>query len=188
MIKTATRLAVFAFALIQAGNASAIYTYVNGRWIVGSVVCDALLKAVPNPDSNPAQMECIVSTAQIEVLCQNPADNGVAPGQPAVQQILVGQAPITQGDITDKVKGKAEVSVEVSTDALLKPEYCVNPNWTPIKALVRVFTGTMNAYKCDTVDCAQKTLANSLKMTCALPSQYGFDNATGAEYSCTVVQ
>jgi hypothetical protein len=195
MLKATIKLAVFMIILVQAGNASAIYTYVNGRWIVGSVVCDALLKSVPNPDVKPGQIECVASTALIDVLCKNPTGKQVLPGQSAIQQVLVGQKQIDQGDITDKVKGKAEVKVELSDDPLLKPEFCVNTNWTPIDVLVRVFTGTMNAYSCtgpSSDPCSEKVLENTRKMNCALPASYGFDNypanvpPAGTPYDCSL--
>ena len=195
MLKTAIKLVVFTAIIAQSGNASAIYTYVNGRWIVGSVVCDALLKSVPNPDVKPGQIECVASTALIDVLCENPTSKQIAPGQSAIQQVLVGQKQIDQGDITDKVKGKAAVKVELSDDPLLKPEFCVNPNWIPIDVLVRVFTGTMNAYECtgpSSDPCSEKTLANTLIMNCALPASYSFENypanvpPAGTAYDCSM--
>lgn len=190
MLKTAIKLAVFMVVLAQAVNASAHYTIVAGKLFYHSLQCDAVLKSVPNPDAHPGEVECAASTSLIEVLCQNPAGSDVLPGQSATQVVIVGEDQIDQDDITDKKKGKANVSVVLPDDSLLKPEFCVNPNWDPIDVIVRATSATFKAYKCEGPDedpCSEKILTSTLETNCVLPAGYDFDNLPplGTPYECS---
>lgn len=163
----------------------------TGKLFYHSIGCETVLKSVPNPDIKPGMVECVASTAAIELLCQNPAGHNVAPGQSATRVVLVASERIDQSDITDKAKGKANVTVIVEDDELLKPEYCVNPNWIPQQVLIRTLTARVNAYACtgDGLDpCAERVLTSHLEKTCTLPAQYDFNNLPISgitEYQCT---
>jgi hypothetical protein len=185
------RLAVGILALCSL-NAKAHYLVTStGKLYYHSIGCETVLKSVPNPDAKPGLVECVASTAAIELLCRNPADNNVAPGQSATRVVLVASERIDQSDITDKAKGKANVTVVISDDELLKPEYCVNPNWIPEQVLIRTLSARVNAYACtgDDLDpCAMRTLTSHLEKTCTLPAEYDFNNppiSGVTEYQCT---
>lgn len=193
MYKIISKLAV-GLVSVWSLSASAHYTIIAGKMVYHSLQCDAVLKSVPNPDAHPGELECVASTALIEVLCENPTNHQVAPGQSATQVVLVGEKQIDQSDITDKVRGKANVSVVLPDDSLLKPEFCVNSNWNPIDVIVRATSATLKAYKCEGPDadpCSEKILTSTLEMNCALPAGYGFDNyplnlpPPGTPYECS---
>lgn len=183
-------LAVGVLALWSLG-AQAHYIIIGGKLYYDSIACDTLLKSVPNPATKDSVVECVASTALVEILCENPAGNAVAPGQSATQVVLVASERIDEEDITDKVKGKAEVRVVIDDTALLNPEFCVNPNWTPVEVLVRAMSARINAYSCvgDDIDpCADKVLASHLETNCVLPGEYDFDNlpiSGVTEYQCS---
>ena len=169
---------VAVLVLVWSNNADA-GLIISGKAYYNTVRCDSVLKAVSNPDTNPQEVECLASNAAVELLCQNPQNQNVAPGQSAIQTVLVGSERVDQSDITDKVKGKAAVSVIIEDDALLNPEYCVNPNWNPLKALVRSTAIRMNAYDCKGTDpdpCTTKVLTSYLEMNCLLPAEYDLVN------------
>jgi hypothetical protein len=159
---------------------------------VSSVSCILGLKAVPNPATHPAAVQCVVATALVELLCKNPAGHEVRPGQAATQVILVAQDQIDQGNITDKKKGKAEVEVRVPDDPLLNPAFCVNPNWIPIEVLIRELTAQINVYECigpaEDACSVLGTLASTVEADCTLSAEFDFDNLPppGTPYECAV--
>lgn len=165
---------------------------ISGMAYYNTLRCDSVLKAVPNPDTNPQAVECMASAATVELLCQNPQNQNIAPGQSAIQVVLVGSERIDQSDVTDKTKGKAEVSVIIEDDALLNPAYCVNDNWIPLQALVRSAAIRMNAYDCKGTDpdpCTTKVLTSYLEMNCLLPAEYDLVNnppiSGETQYQCS---
>jgi hypothetical protein len=85
----------------------------------------------------------------------------------------------------NKVKGKASDEIEVDTDVLLSLDICVNPNWTPIAALIRQAAASINTYVCkfkdpalcETNDFPQNfNLVSSASATCTLPAEFTLDN------------
>lgn len=190
MYKTVTGLVVVVISLWSL-SASAHYVIIAGKLYYDSIGCDTVLKSVPNPKAKEGLVECVASTAMVEILCENPATQQVAPGQSAIQVVLVSSERIDDSDITDKVKGKAEVSVVIDDDELLNPDFCVNPNWTPVEAIVRAMSARINAYACtgDGLDpCAEKVLTSHLETNCVLPGEYDFDNmpiSGFTEYQCS---
>lgn len=187
-------LGTIAVLVLVWSNTADAAIYIGGKVYTGSIDCDSVLKAVPNPDTNPQQVECVAKTATVELLCQNPQTKNVAPGSSALQVVLVGSERIDQSDVTgtDKTKGKAEVRVTIEEDeVLLNPAYCVNPNWIPLDALVRSADIRMNAYDCKGTDpdpCTTKVLTSYLEMNCLLPAEYDLVNnppPSGTQYQCT---
>ena len=177
---------------LSALSAQAHYLVTStGKLYYHSIGCDTVLKSVPNPDVKPGLVECVATTAAVELLCRNPVNNNVAPGQSAIQTVLVASERIDQSDITDKAKGKALVTVVIEDDELLNPEYCVNPNWIPVQVLIRTLSARVNAYACtgDGPDpCSTRVLTSHLEKTCNLPAEYDFSNppiSGVTEYQCT---
>ncbi|HEX4881325.1 MAG TPA: hypothetical protein VFV18_03160 [Porticoccaceae bacterium] len=185
------KLAVGMLALCSLSAQAHYLVTSTGKLYYHSLGCETVLKSVPNPDAKPGMVECVASTATVELLCRNPANNNVAPGQSATQVVLVASERIDESDITDKAKGKANVTVIIEDDALLKPEYCVNPNWIPEQVLIRTLSARVNAYACtgDGLDpCDARVLTSHLEKTCTLPTEYDFNNppiSGVTEYQCT---
>lgn len=163
----------------------------TGKLVYHSIGCETVLKSVPNPTAKPGLVECVASTAAIELLCRNPANNSVNPGRSAIQAVLVASERILESDIDKKEKGRAIVDVVIGDEALLNPKYCVNPNWIPEQVLIRTVSVRINAYACtgDSLDpCSTRVLASHLEKTCILPTEYDFDNppiSGVTEYQCT---
>lgn len=177
-------------AAILGTEAKAHYVPTLSGWGWHSVQCNVDLKGVPNPSTKPAVVECVVSTALVEILCQNPAGHDVQPGQPAIQMTLIAQHQIEDKNITDKKKGKAHVEVLVPDDSLLKSEFCVNPNWIPIDVLIREMTAQINTYECvgpAGAPCSVLRRASIVQAECALPAEFNFGNLppVGTPYECT---
>lgn len=191
MHKLIIKLTVGILALFAVSAQAHYLVTSTGKLFYHSIGCETVLKSVPNPDVKPGEVECVASTAAIELLCRNPANNNVAPGQSAIQVVLVASERIDQSDITDKKKGKANVTVIIEDDELLNPEYCVNPNWVPTQVLIRTLSARINAYACtgdDPDPCSTRVLTSHLEKTCTLPSEYDFDNlpiSGVTEYQCS---
>lgn len=183
---------VFMVGLLSMLGAEAEAHYListSGKLYWHSLRCDNFLKGVQNPATNPAAVVCTVTGQEIEILCQNPQNHNVNPGN-AGTQTFTGSDQIDQGDITGK--GKATVSVIIDTDSqLLNPEFCVNPNWNPIIALVRRASVDLKTFECIDASCAQLgDLASTTLLDCVLPAMFNFDNPPVpdvTEYSCTEI-
>jgi hypothetical protein len=184
-------LAVGVVAL-QAGDAKAhYYTYVNGYLThLFSFGCNALLKSVPNPETNPALFRCTATVKEVQVLCVNPAGNEVfSPGQAGLQVVLVGETEIQPGD-WDKKKGKASVQAHISEDALVQDEYCVNPNWHAIDAISLAIDANLEVFECtgDKSDPCATTAPNahaSQFLECTLPPGFDVTNTPpNTNYDC----
>ena len=85
---------------------------------VSSIECILGIQSVPNPDTHPAAVQCEVTVAaqSAEILCLNPNSREVRSGRLTRRVALLGEKPIDQNDITDKRRGKAEVTVTVPDD------------------------------------------------------------------------
>jgi hypothetical protein len=179
MGKTMIKIAVGVMALWSL-NASAGYIIIGGKLYYRSVGCELDLKGVKNTDVKPAEARCEVTASLVDVLCENPDGHNTAPGQAATQQVLVAEQEFIPADNLVDGKGKATVLVGVDTDPLLDlPGLCVNPNWTPVKVLVRETQVNMSIWECNgtgTDPCEGGTLKGTLKTSCKLPDQYNFDN------------
>ena len=185
------KMAVGVLALCSLSAQAHYVVTSTGKLFYHSIGCETVLKSVPNPTAKPGLVECVASTATVELLCRNPANNSVNPGRSAIQAVLVASERVDESDIDKKEKGKATVTVVIEDDALLKPEYCVNPNWIPEQVLIRTLSARVNAYSCtgDGLDpCATRVLASHLEKTCTLPAEYDFNNPPipeVTEYQCT---
>ena len=158
-----------------------------GYTIWHSTKCDLVLKAVPNPDANPAQFECLVTVTLVDTLCQNPTNHNVNPGQAATQTSIVSTEQITPSDITDKKKGIASVDAVIPDGPLLNNEFCVNPNWNIVDVLIREATVQYNVWQCVDTSCVSRVLHTSSEFECTLPAQFNFSNPPLLEtpYQCT---
>jgi hypothetical protein len=173
-------------AALGAPRAEAHYIVVSGALKWHSLDCGLDLKGVANPATNPAASRCTVTASLIEVLCENPANQEVAPGKSAIREVtLVGSEQIDQADITGR--GKAHVDVHVPTDALLDPEFCVNPNWHPVLALVRQAQVQIDTFECLDAECTQLgERASTADFSCVLPPEFTLQDppAPGDLYAC----
>jgi hypothetical protein len=161
---------------------------------VSSIECILGIQGVPNPDTHPAAVRCEVTVAaqSAEILCLNPNGREVQPVRLTRRVALIGEKPIDQNDITDKRRGKAEVTVTVPDDSLLNPEFCINRQWIPEIALIRELTAKFSVHEC--VGPAEDpclvlgTPASTVDAHCVLPAVFNFDNLPppGTPYECAV--
>ena len=194
MFKRALTIGLLGVSLVTllGTSAEAHYQGYSAGVHVSSIECILGIKSVPNPDTHPAAVQCVVTTALTEILCLNPNGREVRSGRLTRRVALVAQEAIDQRDITDKRRGKAEVKVLVPDDPLLNPEFCINPQWIPIDALIRELTAVFNVYEC--VGPAENpclvlgTLASTVEADCILPAEFNFDNLPppGTPYECAV--
>lgn len=194
------------------GTAQAHYVYTFSGWLYHDVMCNGTLKSVPNPDSNPAFVQCTVGSEDpmepvvvVEVLCRNPASQDVQPGSAAIQTSFTAFGELNAGNV-DKKKGRASVDVEaLAPGALLQfvqndpGTFCVNHNWYPVAALFRRFPTQLNTWICtlkDTslcnyanigLDTGEWVIESRVTAMCTLPSEFSFANPpieNVTEYSC----
>lgn len=156
-----------------------------------TVRCNLFIKSVPNPDVKPSQFQCTATVHLVQVLCLNPSGHKVK-GEAATQIAIVGKSEINQGDITDKQKGIAFKEVFISDEPLLNPEFCVNPNWTPIEALAFELTAELEVSECTGPDpdpCSVTVPTWLETHDCVLPPEFDIqDNSPppGTPYTCTL--
>lgn len=169
------------------------YQTINGYLRhVASFDCGIKIKGVSNLTQHPALFECNAIVTRIEILCENPTNHNVAPGESATQATFNVSGLVNQENITDKKKGRAEKSVRIDDSAqLLRPEFCVNPNWRPIQVLSTNVTVRYSTYECfeETCTLGPPQLAYYEDQECVLP---GFDRngnppPAGTLYTCTVL-
>jgi hypothetical protein len=162
-------------------TAEAHYVPTFSGWAWHSVLCSVDLKSVPSPDAHPAVVTCEVITLQIESLCAVPGNDNLVSGSSGLQVVLVGETPLSQGNITDKKKGKAHVDVVVGSpdglpnDPPLDNDFCVNPNWTNIANLIRSFKSQIKTFKCLSDECTSTLLVSTVEAQCTLPPEFNFD-------------
>ena len=110
------------------------------------------LRKVPNPDSKPRIVFVNGILSSIEVICLNPSDNNVAPGN-AGSRTATGSGAIGGDNITDRKRGLAHVTVIFGATALAAAEAtatCVNPNWSVVtgSAAPKQVSLTMDIFAC----------------------------------------
>jgi hypothetical protein len=110
------------------------------------------LSRVPNPDAKPSIVTLNGSLDFIEVICTNPVDHNVAPGN-AGRRLVAAANAIDNGEITDKVRGLATVEITFGTEELAAAEdaaTCVNPKWNvvPGTAANKSMSLTMKSFRC----------------------------------------
>ena len=111
--------------------------------------------------------------------------------------MFVAEATITDANITDKKKGRADVNARIEDDAegspLMNPNLCVNPNWTPVDVLSTKVEATVETAECTGTDplnpCSSSTVAYREKIACALPPGYSVSNQPppGTPYECILI-
>jgi hypothetical protein len=175
-----TLLAVVTLAV--ASDAQAAWVYVSGKWLWKSIDCTVDLKQVPNPDSHPVLTVCDALVTSILVYCVNPATHAISPGKSAIQPIdFTATHQLSSGDV-NKVKGTGKVSIKIDVESglsqFLDPQYCVNPNWTPVGVLVNQFDGKFDLFKCTATDPAtgactatETTPCTEAQSSCTLPGK-----------------
>jgi len=84
------------------------------------------LKGVPNPSTRPTIVVGNANLKKVEILCKNPANNGIFPGNSFDQQITDANI-LDGGDITGK--GKATINLIYPLNGFEDSQFCVNPNW-----------------------------------------------------------
>jgi hypothetical protein len=92
------------------------------------------LSKVPNPSSKPRIVFVQGILSSIEVICFNPANHNVAPGN-AGTRTATGQTAISGDNITDRKRGLAHVTVFLGATELAAAEAtasCVTPQWTVV--------------------------------------------------------
>jgi hypothetical protein len=176
-----TRTLLALVALTLASNAQAAWVYVSGRWIWKSIDCTVNLAQVPNPATHPVETVCDAEVTSITVYCINPNNHSVSPGQSAIQPInFSGSHQLNSGDV-NKVKGTGQVSITINVanglSQFLDPQYCVNPNWTPVGVLVNQFSGKFDLFKCTATDATgactsvETTPCTEAQNSCSLPGK-----------------
>ncbi len=170
------------------------YQVINGYLKhVSSFECGITIKQVPNPDTHPALIRCEATVTEAQLLCENPQNHDVRPGKAGMRVVLIGQAAIEAGDITDKKKGRARPNVLIDDDApgspLLDPRFCVNPNWHPVDVLSTKVEAKIETIECTDDSCSSGSVAYREVLKCALPSQYSISNPPppGTDYACVVI-
>ncbi len=198
-------LVVAALVAVAAAQAEAHYHFVSGKWIYikhspSIVLCESNLGGVANPTTNPAKVECEVTVTLLDALCRNHGGN-LAPGQIPREVVVIGQAQITPGDITNKKKGLATVNIEVLQGCAVNPapddpcllgvtaaEACPNENWELIDVIVRAGATVQKSLKCTDDTCTTLILAGELRQDCVLPPEVDFETVTdGTPYTCTLI-
>lgn len=160
------------------------YTTINGYVRhVASFECGMTIKQIPNLTQHPALFRCEATVTEAQLLCENPANHEVNPGTAATRVVFVGEASITEADITDKKKGRATPNVLIEDDAagspLLDPRFCVNPRWHPVDVLSTKVEATVETAECTGTDpnpCSSSVVVYREVVKCALPSQYSVSN------------
>ncbi|MGH9961553.1 MAG: hypothetical protein ACREBC_31240 [Pyrinomonadaceae bacterium] len=194
MSKTVKTIALLGLALpaMLGTKAEAHSVYTNGRWVYHSVGCIAELESVSNPATVPSSVECVVNTALVETLCQDPSGL-VYPVTLPIQVTLVSKAPIAPGDVTGP--GLAQVEVIVPDAPLLNVNLnpaCVNS--TPIAVLIRNMASKISVFRCvgAVVDpCLVRLVTSIAAAQCELPAQFNLDNypenlpPDGTPFTCT---
>jgi hypothetical protein len=174
------------------------YQVVNGYLKhVGSFDCGIQIKQIPNLQQHPAEFRCTATITEAELLCLNPANQDVNPGRAGTRVVFVAEAPITEETITDKKRGRAEVTARIEDDAegspLMNPNNCVNPNWHPIDVLSTKVDVTLETAECTGTDpanpCASSVVAYRETLSCALPPGYSVSNQPppGTPYECVLI-
>ncbi len=87
---------------------------------------DIELKGVPNPNTKPTIVLADAAFGTVEILCRNPADNGVFNGT-AFDAIVSDFKILEDTDLTGN--GKASVSISYDLAGFEDPAYCPNDNW-----------------------------------------------------------
>lgn len=110
------------------------------------------LSKVPNPGSKPRIVFVQGILSSIEVICLNPANYNVAPGN-AGTRAATGQTAISGDNITDRKRGLAHVTVFLGGTELAAAEAtatCVNPNWSVVagSAAPKQVSLTMKIFGC----------------------------------------
>ena len=73
-------------------TAEAHYIMVKGKLKWHSLNCGVDLKAVPSPDLNPAEVECVAEPRLVEILCVSDPANAT---QRQVVQVDLSKTPVT---------------------------------------------------------------------------------------------
>ena len=187
----------FGAALGSEAHPHAAGTYKSGgTWVhYSSFRCINDIGGVPNPDTHTFIFRCTATATRILVLCYNPQNHDVRPGEAATKTTIVVQDPITDADlIGEKKKGLAHKELSFEDADFVTSEVCVNPNWIPIRVLVTELVGEMDVLECtgrDANPCSTLVLIYTEKKACMLPSQYNIDNpppeGTDTPYNCVLI-
>jgi hypothetical protein len=171
------------------------YQTINGYLRhVSSFDCGIKIKGVSNLTQHPALFKCDAIVTRFEILCQNPQDHNVVPGESATQTTFSVNGLIETENIIDKKKGRAEKFIHIDDAVqLLKQEFCVNPNWHPLQVLSTNVTVRYSTYDCQEDTCASELhppqLAYYEDQECVLPGfdQNGNPPPVGTLYTCRVL-
>lgn len=176
-IKTIGLILVALLAMLGT-KAEAHYMYVNGEYYYHSVGCQATIGSLSNPP-DPLAVQCVVTTAQVETLCQDLSIVSLP-----IQLSLSAQVQIPPG--------QTQVEVLVSDSPLLNP--AVNNtcgNLAPIAALIRNMASTVTISQCVGSDCSVRLVTSTAQAQCALPAGYNLSNypanlpPDGTPFTCT---
>ncbi len=200
-----TALILMGSLLLMAGVAEA--RSISG-W--GWTCCSAMegeidMKGVPNPSSKPTVVLADAALGTIEILCRNPANNGVFNGN-AFDAIVSDFKIVDDADLTGN--GKATVSVSYDLAGFEDPAYCPNANWEvlPDSPWLLDMTVSLKWYFCtgdDDTPCYDNgglTIGDqpidSATLYCEVPEGYvrsGPDDEPPfapphVEYNCTILE
>ena len=166
-------------------------TIVVGGYVrhVSSFECGNNLGGVPNPLQKPSFFQCTVTSVAVSVLCLNPQNHQVAPGKSGLRTTVVDGNVISPDDITDKVKGIANVNAHFEDTQFVGEDAC-NRNWTPIEALVTEMEVLQQTFECtnkkDPLDpCKTRVQAYEEKLVCSLPPEFSVVNLPPENYPYT---
>jgi hypothetical protein len=124
-------------------------------WYFGSVNGCGLIGKVPSTTRHPALFQCEATITKFEFCCLNPQNHDVRPGRAGTRVVFIATNPLDQSDLLAKQKGKAQPCVTVNDSSLASPQYCPNPQWTPVACspdLPLVVTTEFEA-TCRTIEC-----------------------------------
>lgn len=164
-------------------TAEAHYIMVKAKLKWHSLNCGVDLKAVPSPDLNPAEVECVAEPRLVEILCVDDPANAT---QPRVVKVDLSKTPVTlvakkridQNDITHETN--AHVEVIISDEPFLNFGVCEALNLTSIDVLIRTVSIKIKAYGCvgpDPDPCLQKVLASTFSVAgYTLPYKFNLVN------------
>lgn len=163
------------------------------------------LKGVPSPKSKPTVVLADAAFGTVEILCRNPADNGVFNGQ-AFDAIVSDFKVLEDSDLTDN--GKATVSISYDLAAFENPTYCPNANWevVPDSPWLLDMTVSLKWYFCtgdDSEPCfdssgltIEDTPIDAATLLCEVPEGYERSGPDAeppyapphVEYNCTLLE
>jgi hypothetical protein len=154
MFKRLILIGLLAISAVATSGTGANAQFFDGwGWFGFSEVTGVIdLSKVPNPDSKPSIVTVTGTLDFIEVICINPANQNVAPGEAGSVDVAATTA-IGSGDITNRKQAKATVEITFGSAELAAAEataICVNPLWdvVPDSAAPKQLSLTLNSFRC----------------------------------------